>query len=639
MDTGPTLSKSVPLTTWMRSPDMKFQTLLEGLLCSVLSTPLAAWVSSRPSPDLPFVPMTYQESWSRIRSLAHTINPMGLFNPIILMPNCPDNLIVMYALYSLSLPTIPLYTSMGPEALSFIFNETRSNVLFIDHRMVNGIIRGVLNNASSSLTIILCNGMLPACELRDLKHHPNVVDVFGLEDLVLAGDSARRKLYLGGVAPPDTVNSLNNVLNDLDDTYLVPPSSSTLASITYTSGTTSTPKGVMLTHSNFTSLINSFIPGLVNLKTSDVHFSYLPLAHIFERVVTAGISSVSGQICFMRYHGDPKIQATYLLPDMQAASPTIFCAAPRVTEKLRKGVWEKVNGMKSGLLRELMTTALKSQARYVQRWNRVRSHPIFSPLLKKVAKGLGLSEVRYVVVGSAPSSVDTLLFLQALLPNCVVVEGYGLTETTGGVSITSPHTIDVRDYGTVGGPVGDCEIRLGDQNEICVRGPNVAKGYYAGPNVPPIGILDEDGWFRTGDVGTIVRGRLKIVDRLKNIFKLQQGEFVSVEKIEGVIVSGVQGVEQCWVYGDPTRRYVIAFVVLGGGMSDGEIGEACRKASLRGFETPRRVKVVEEPFSTANDLATPTFKLKRKRLKEVFKDDIDRMYAEIDKEEALKSRL
>jgi long-chain acyl-CoA synthetase len=193
----------------------------------------------------------------------------------------------------------------------------------------------------------------------------------------------------------------------------------------------------------------------------------------------------------------------------------------------------------------------------------------------------------------------------------------------------------------------------GERGEIWVRGANVSAGYFDGVdadgNMKVLSIQDRDGWFRTGDVGVWdeATGGLKIVDRIKNIFKLQQGEFVSVEKIEGVVTGNVAGVEQCYCYGDPTRRFVVGVVTLDekwrgemearlgkgesvAGVVQENITKASRKAGLQGFECIKKITIAEELFGTGNGLATPTFKLVRKKLKERFGQDIERMYRELD---------
>ena len=245
---------------------------------------------------------------------------------------------------------------------------------------------------------------------------------------------------------------------------------------------------------------------------------------------------------------------------------------------------------------------------------------------------------------------------------CRVVQGYGLTETCAASFIAVP---DVPDHaGTVGPPQPVLSFRLEavpemnydplgnpPRGEVCVKGPSVFSGYYKAED-KTVEVLEEDGWFHTGDIGELTAsGALRIIDRKKNIFKLSQGEYVAVEKVEGVYNRDA-AVEQIWVYGNSFENSLVAVVVpavdavrawshAGAGASAEELchdanvkakvleslNHTAKAGKLKGFETVRAVFLEPELFSVENELLTPTFKLKRPQLQKKYQAEIDAMYA------------
>ena len=262
-------------------------------------------------------------------------------------------------------------------------------------------------------------------------------------------------------------------------------------------------------------------------------------------------------------------------------------------------------------------------------------HPLFDKVLfSKVRAALGLDRCTMLISGSAPLRPSTFVWLSCILPGTSIIEGYGLTETTGGVTVARPGEGTA---GCVGGAVNGVEVRIVKVDgvekggEIEVRGDNVIDGYYVKGGCVK-SIKDEQGWFKTGDVGVFEGGGLRILDRIKNCFKLQQGEFVSAEKVEAIIL-GVQEVDQCLVYGDGTRDWLVVVVVLAEGhegVNREELREKvisnCRGAKLNGFEVPREVIVAAEAWTPDNKFTTPTFKIVRNKVKKKYMGDIEEAY-------------
>uniref|UniRef100_A0A668A999 Long-chain-fatty-acid--CoA ligase n=1 Tax=Myripristis murdjan TaxID=586833 RepID=A0A668A999_9TELE len=425
-----------------------------------------------------------------------------------------------------------------------------------------------------------------------------------------------------------------------------------LSIICFTSGTTGNPKGAMLTHENVVSdaagVIKSFETS-VSPTPQDVTISFLPLAHMFERVVQTVMYGAGAKVGF--FQGDIR-----LLPDdMKTLQPTIFPVVPRLLNR----VYDK-SGAKTPFKKWLLNFAVERKHAEV-REGIIRNNSIWDKLIfHKVQESLG-GRVRVMVTGAAPISPSVLNFLRASL-GCQIFEAYGQTECTAGCTFTMPGDAT---SGHVGVPVPCNVVKLVDveemnyfasngEGEVCVKGKNVFKGYLKDPE-KTAEALDEDGWLHTGDIGKwLPSGVLKIIDRKKNIFKLAQGEYIAPEKIENVYVRS-EPVAQVFVHGDSLQSCLVGIVVpdpevlpsfaqkLG---IRGSLEELCknmeikkailsdmtklgREAGLKSFEQVKDLHLHPDQFTIENGLLTPTLKAKRAELKTLFQPQIDKLYANI----------
>uniref|UniRef100_A0A3Q7IF77 Long-chain-fatty-acid--CoA ligase n=1 Tax=Solanum lycopersicum TaxID=4081 RepID=A0A3Q7IF77_SOLLC len=372
-----------------------------------------------------------------------------------------------------------------------------------------------------------------------------------------------------------------------------------ICTIMYTSGTTGEPKGVMISNNSIVTLIAGVKRFLESLTMSDVYLSYLPLAHIFDRAIEECFIRHGASIGFWR--GDVKL----LTEDLGELKPTVFCAVPRVRD------------------------------------------------------GLG-GKVRLILSGAAPLSSHVEAFLRVVA--CAhVLQGYGLTETCAGTFVSLPNQFDM--LGTVGPPVPNVDVCLVSvpemeydalsstpRGEICVRGDTLFSGYYKREDLTKEVLID--GWFHTGDIGEWQpNGSLKIIDRMKNIFKLSQGEYVAVENLENVFGNNPV-IESVWVYGSSFESFLVAVVnpskqqvekwakqnSLSGDFNSlcenskvkehilGELTKVGKEKKLKGFEFIKALHLDPVPFDMERDLLTPTFKKKRPQLLKYYKDVIDTMY-------------
>ncbi len=396
----------------------------------------------------------------------------------------------------------------------------------------------------------------------------------------------------------------------------VPVESSDLATLCYTSGTTGEPKGVMLTHAN----IMHNLEGLnkVNSFTDkDIHLSFLPLSHIFERTIGHYYPLYCGaNIVYSR-------GLESLKNDLLIVRPTVFIGVPKVFEKVYAKIIETAQSAK-GIKRKLFDKAISFGKEYSQLKNEGKKvssithleYSFFDKLVYSKIKAAFGGRLRMAITGSAPISREVIEFYDAV--GITLLEGYGLTETS---PVISANTLKDRVVGSVGKALPDVTVELRHiegreygEGEIVVKGPNITQGYWNKPQ--KTNEVIKEGWFHTGDLGRIDRqGFLYITGRIKDEFKLTNGKYVGAANLEKTL-NQIPQVLQSVVFPSANKEYVVALIVPNNSgnpelekVLKSEISNQC--TGFASYERIRNFALIKEPFTEQNGLATPTQKIKR----------------------------
>jgi long-chain acyl-CoA synthetase len=387
----------------------------------------------------------------------------------------------------------------------------------------------------------------------------------------------------------------------------------------------------MLTHRNLTWTAQATLECLPG-SADDRVLSYLPLSHVLERVVSHLRQVATGcQIYFCS-------SIDQVMPMMREVHPTYFTSVPRLWEKIYAGIRARMDHV-TGLRRLIRDWALVVAARKTAAYEHgVKPSPwvgwqwaVADTLVyRKIRETLGFDQIRICVSGSAPVSPDILRFFYGL--GVEILEGYGLTETTAPVTVNRPGQAR---FGTVGTALPGEEVRIAADGEILVRGPNVFQGYFRDPAATAEAL--HDGWLLTGDVGELDHdGYLKITDRKKDLFKTSGGKYVAPGAIENVL-SGRGGIAQAVVIGD-ARPFVTALITLDPedgrrGPDDPQVKQRVDQAiaevnrTLSHPEQIKKWKILDGEFVVGDEL-TPKMSVRRKRIYEKYRAQIEDLYSE-----------
>ncbi|KAH6820496.1 AMP-dependent synthetase and ligase family protein [Perilla frutescens var. hirtella] len=579
--------------------------------------------------------MTYKEVYDIVVKVGNSIRSCGIEEGGrcgIYGANSPEWIISMEACNAHGLYCVPLYDTLGAGAIEFIICHAEVALAFVEEKKISELLK-TFPGAASYLKTIVSFGKVNSQQKEEAEKYG--VAIYSWDDFLSLG--ANKHFDLPVKKKTD------------------------ICTIMYTSGTTGDPKGVLISNNSIVTLIAGVKRLLESVNESltvkDVYLSYLPLAHIFDRVIEECFINHGASIGFWR--GDVKL----LTEDIGELKPTIFCAVPRVLERIHSGLQQRISA--GGFIKQTMFNF--AYALKLRNMKKGRKHTEAAPLcdkvvFSKVKQGLG-GNVRLILSGAAPLASHVEEYLRVV--SCsYVLQGYGLTETCAGTFVSIPDELNM--LGTVGPPVPNVDVCLKSVpemgydalssipcGEVCVRGDTLFSGYYKREDLTKEVFID--GWFHTGDIGQWqTDGSLKIIDRKKNIFKLSQGEYVAVENLEN-IYGLVPSIESIWVYGNsfesclvavinPVKQAVEEWAQEAGESGDfnalcenpkvkeyflGELARIGKEKKLKGFEFIKAVHLDPVPFDMERDLITPTFKKKRPQMLKYYEDAIDNMYQSV----------
>jgi long-chain acyl-CoA synthetase len=563
-----------------------------------------------------YLPISTEEFGRRVRHLCLGLRELGLARGdkvILLSENRPEWVICDMANLCLGAITVPVYTTLVSEQIKYIIADSDARAVIVSNDEQWQKVEFVKSSLGQVRHFITLSDAAP----------PGILTY---RDIMAKGEKLDAR-------EPALFESLVNAVRSEDE-----------ASLIYTSGTTGLPKGVILTHRNFLSNVETVVP-FIGFLTTDTVLSFLPLSHVLERMVTFAYIDVG---CRIGYAESVETIAQNLLE----IRPTVMVSVPRVFEKIYVRVMDTVLSG-STLKKRIFYWALKVGREYARK--KLNKEPIGRGLERKrrLAHKLVFSKIvemtggriRFFVSGGAPLSKDIGEFFYAM--GLVVIEGYGLTETS---PVISANTFENLRFGTVGKPIPGVEVKIAPDGEILSRGPHIMKGYYK--KEAETREAFEGGWFHTGDIGRFDEdGFLVITDRKKDIIVTAGGKNIAPQPIENILKTNPY-ISNVVVLGD-RRRFICALVVpnfekLEGYARASKIEFSDRTDLVRNekissfvkseidratpnlaqYERIKRIALLDRDFEIGRGELTPSLKVKRNIVEQKYRDVIEALYEE-----------
>ncbi|KIJ61721.1 hypothetical protein HYDPIDRAFT_176879 [Hydnomerulius pinastri MD-312] len=582
--------------------------------------------------------MSFLDVQERIMELArgllhHNIQKEDVFN--IYAQTSVNWQLMSHACTTIATPVATAYDTLGESGLTHSLNEPDCVGVFTNAELLPTLSRVVKN--TPSVRLVVYDGEAKATLLEEIRGVREGLVVVSLDELRTTGKAQ----------PLDILESRK-------------PKPEDTALIMYTSGSTGAPKGVVLTHGNVIASIGGVYHLLGHhLRSDDTFLAYLPLAHILEYVVEVTLYAVGMKTGYGRVKTLTDASVRNCKGDIVALRPTILVGVPQVWETIRKGILAKVNS--SGTLKKsVFNGAIAVKKAGV---------PVLDGIAEAILGGVKAAtggRLRLALSGGAALSRETQEFLSLAL--VTMLQGYGMTESCAMCAVLPP---ELMQYGSVGLPVPCIEIKLIDvaeagykatgnppQGEVCIRGPAVTKGYYKRPDLNnDEAIFTKDGWLRTGDVGQWnPDGTLKLIDRIKNLVKLQGGEYIALEHLEATY-KGCNLVNNICVHASADAKQPIAIIIphepnlrnmlearsLPGVDVSAHLPELCsnkavqdlilkecnivgKKNGFKPMEILEAVILTPEEWTPESGLVTAAQKVQRTRIAKHFESEIKEIY-------------
>ncbi len=558
-----------------------------------------------------WVDRTFDEVRETVRPLAFGLAALGVAkgDRVSILGNTrPEWTYFDFAALSIGATVVPIYQTNSPEECRYVLENSDSKVVVVEDAEQLEKVRAVRDQLPQLEQVVLMSG--------------SAEDAIAMDDLAAKGadgdDAAWRALY-EDVTPAD------------------------ICTFIYTSGTTGPPKGCIISHGNYRAMLD-MVNGVSVIEDEDVAYLYLPLAHSFALLIQFGTFDLGTTLAY--WERDP----LKILPNLAELKPSYFPSVPRIFEKIYTAATSAIK-KEGGFKKRIFDWAIKvgAKMREVERSGRrpgfllQRQYAFADKQVLSKIRGLFGGRIRLAVSGAAPINPEILRFFDAA--GVLVLEGWGMTETSTAATISTPEDFKV---GTIGKPFPGCEVKIADDGEILVKGPNVFQGYHKNPEATAETIVN--GWLHTGDIGEVEPdGFIKITGRKKDIIITAGGKNITPANLEAEIKQHPL-VSQCVVVGD-RRPYLVALVTL-----DPE--EAVKYAQEHGLpedpaqlaanadvkaaiethvekinenfarvEQVKKIAILPHDLSQESGELTPTLKVKRAVVAQKHEDAIEQLYA------------
>lgn len=530
--------------------------------------------------------------------------------------NMTENLIVDFAAFSIRAIVVPMYATSSAPQVDFIVNDAGIELIFAGEQVQYDVALEVLKTSKVLKKIVVFDASVTLHDKESSMY---------FSDFIKQGQNAETL---------DKVEKLREEANETD-----------LACILYTSGTTGNPKGVMMPHSCFMEAMRIHDMRLTSVTDADRSVAFLPLSHVFERT----------WCYFCIYKGVTiyvNLRPLEIQQTIKDVRPTLMCAVPRFWEKVYAGVQEniaKMSPLMQGIVTWAVATGKKYNLDYLRKnknpdiWLKIKYTIADKLIFSKVKKTIGIENANMLPTAGARLSDDITVFMRSI--GVPIIYGYGLTESTATVTC-----FDYTDYeiGTVGSIMPDVGVRIGEDNEILLKGKTIFPGYYKNPEANKAAFTP-DGWFRTGDAGYIKGDKIILTERIKDLFKTSNGKYIAPQEIETCLGMD-KYIEQVAVIGDE-RNFVTAIVVpsvpaleeyarqnnINFNNTDELLASeqiykfvesriAEKQKGMANYEMIKKFRFIKKGFTIETGELTNTLKMRRAIIMQKYKSLIEEMY-------------
>lgn len=569
-----------------------------------------------------WIPISWNTFSEKVTTVSNALVELGIRvqeNIAVFSQNMPEDFYVDFGAYGIRAVTIPFFPNSSPSQIKYMVDDAEIRLIFVGEQQQYDTIIPIFPLSSTLEHLVIFD--------RNVVRHPTDRFSIYFDDFLKLGLQRSHQ---------EEVNRRTALARPED-----------IANILYTSGTTGVSKGVVLTHKMYQTAMREN-DKVLPLSENDIFLNFLPFTHVFERGwAYLGLSEGCQQAINLR--------PTDILQSLKEVHPTCMSAVPRFWEKVYEGVLEKANhlsGLKRKLFRKAMTIGRIYQIDYLSKgrkppmWLSLEYKFLESTIIDVLKKSLGLERSNFFPTAGAAISKEVEAFVH--ICGIQMITGYGLTESTATVScgrIGQPFTI-----GSVGRVLEGVTAKIGENDEILLKGDTIFKEYYRKPKETHE-VIDDEGWFHTGDAGYIKNGELFLTDRIKDLYKTSNGKYIAPQQIESKLIVD-RFIDQIVVIAD-RHKYVSALIVPSytllqeyakqQGIAHESLEELCNnpqihrylserintlQQDLAYYEQVKRFRLLPQPFSMERNEITSTLKMRRKVIFEHYSEEIESMYQE-----------